>query len=75
MSLDFPFFASSSLEDVASILRYINVSILFYCIFQCDNEAVVSIIRHCKTRNSVLTDKGSSPQSLCLRYLNARCLL
>ena len=30
MSLDFPFFASTTLEDVASVLRYINVSILFY---------------------------------------------
>ena len=30
MSSDFPFSASSALEDVASILRYINVSILFY---------------------------------------------
>ena len=30
MTLDFPFFASSALEDVASILCYINVSILFY---------------------------------------------
>ena len=32
MSLDFPFLISSALEDVASILRYINVSILFYSI-------------------------------------------
>ena len=30
--LDFPFLISSALEDVASILRYINVSILFYSI-------------------------------------------
>ena len=29
-SLDFPFLTSSTLEDVTSILRYINVSILFY---------------------------------------------
>ena len=29
-SLDFPFLTSSALEDVTSILRYINVSILFY---------------------------------------------
>ena len=29
MSLDFPFSASSALEDVASILHNINVSILF----------------------------------------------
>ena len=29
MSLEFPFFALSALEDVASILRYINDSILF----------------------------------------------
>ena len=28
--LTFPFLASSALEDVASILRHINVSILFY---------------------------------------------
>ena len=26
----FPFFASSALEDVVSILRYINVFVLFY---------------------------------------------
>ena len=30
MSLNFPFFASSPLEDVVSILLYIDVSILFY---------------------------------------------
>ena len=32
MSLDFPFFASSAFENVASILHYINVSILFFSI-------------------------------------------
>ena len=32
MSLDFPFLSSSALEDVTTILRYINVSILFYSI-------------------------------------------
>ena len=31
-SIHFPFSASSALEDVVSILRYINVFILFYSI-------------------------------------------
>ena len=30
MSLEFSFFGLSALEDIASILRYINHSILFY---------------------------------------------
>ena len=34
MSLKFPFFALSALGDVASILRYINHSILFYTFIQ-----------------------------------------
>ena len=32
MTLNFPFFASSTLEDVALILHYTNVSILFHSI-------------------------------------------
>ena len=32
MSLDFLFFASSALEDIASLLSYINICILFYSI-------------------------------------------
>ena len=53
-SLDFPFLSSSALEDVTSILRYINVSILFYsiCFYVCDQQfhnwtANDSIIPNC----------------------------
>ena len=41
MSLDFPFLTSSTLEDVTSILRYINVSILFYSIIENTNKPFI----------------------------------
>ena len=50
-----PFLSSSTLEDVTSILRYINVSILFYSILNITTAAHTPI-----TTNSIDTNRKSN---------------
>ena len=57
-SLDFPFLTSSALEDATSILRYINVSILFYEYpeGQTNQTYIVHAINQCHQMMNVQTE-------------------
>ena len=50
MSFEFSFFALSALEDVASILRYINDSILFYTYYETKANYTERVIKTIKSK-------------------------
>ena len=64
MSLEFPVFVLSALEDVASILHYINDSILFYSMLS----------QYCNTRIQVHKNLKCEPKEVSLFISNEKTL-